>query len=159
MHIDTKKLGRIVCPSHRVTGNRRDSVDGAGWEALFVAIDDPARIAFTGIHPDEKKQEAVVFQHNAVAYYAGLGGASNVCCPTTAQRSFRGHSLQPARHWASRIGSRGRTGRKIMARSNGSSSRHCASGPMAGPTRTQASERWPSPTGSTISTGIDHTAA
>lgn len=42
LHIDTKKLGRIVRPSHRVTGNRRDSVDGAGWETLFVAIDDHA---------------------------------------------------------------------------------------------------------------------
>ena len=46
LHIDTKKLGRIVRPSHRVTGNRRDSVDGAGWETLFVAIDDHARLAF-----------------------------------------------------------------------------------------------------------------
>jgi len=26
LHIDTKKLGRIERPSHRVTGNRRDSV-------------------------------------------------------------------------------------------------------------------------------------
>lgn len=26
LHIDTKKLGRIVRPSHRVTGNRKDSV-------------------------------------------------------------------------------------------------------------------------------------
>lgn len=31
-HMDTKKLGRIVRPSHRVTDNRRDSVEGAGWE-------------------------------------------------------------------------------------------------------------------------------
>lgn len=30
LHIDTKKLGRIVRPSHRVTGNRRDSVNGDG---------------------------------------------------------------------------------------------------------------------------------
>lgn len=51
LHIDTKKLGRIERPSHRVTGNRRDSVDGAGWETLFVAIDDHARIAFTGLLP------------------------------------------------------------------------------------------------------------
>ena len=29
LHIDTKKLGRIERPSHRVTGNRRDSVNGA----------------------------------------------------------------------------------------------------------------------------------
>jgi hypothetical protein len=30
LHIDTKKLGRIERASHQVTGNRRDSVDGAG---------------------------------------------------------------------------------------------------------------------------------
>ena len=73
LHIDTKKLGRIVRPSHRVTGNRKDSVEGAGWETLFVAIDDHARLAFTAMHPDEKKEEAVRFLHNAVSYYARLG--------------------------------------------------------------------------------------
>jgi transposase InsO family protein len=73
LHIDTKKLGRIERPSHRVTGNRRDSVDGAGWETLFVAIDDHARLAFTAMHPDEKKAQAVLFLHNAVAYYDLLG--------------------------------------------------------------------------------------
>jgi transposase InsO family protein len=73
LHIDTKKLGRIKRPSHRVTGNRRDSVEGAGWEMLFVAIDDHARIAFTAMHPDEKTPQAVQFLRDAVAYYAGLG--------------------------------------------------------------------------------------
>lgn len=73
LHIDTKKLGRIVRPSHRVTGNRRDSVNGAGWETLFVAIDDHARLAFTAMHPDEKTEQAVRFLRNAVAYYARLG--------------------------------------------------------------------------------------
>lgn len=73
LHIDTKKLGRIARPSHRVTGNRRDSVDGAGWEMLFVAIDDHARIAFTAMHPHEKTPAAVAFLREAVAYYAGLG--------------------------------------------------------------------------------------
>ena len=34
LHIDTKKLGRIVRPSHRVTGDRRDSVEGAGSPGL-----------------------------------------------------------------------------------------------------------------------------
>ncbi len=72
LHIDTKKLGRIIRPSHRVTGNRRDSVNGAGWETLFVAIDDHARISFTAMHPDEKTPQAVQFLKNAVAYYAGL---------------------------------------------------------------------------------------
>ena len=73
LHIDTKKLGRIVRPSHRVTGNRKDTVDGAGWEMLFVAIDDHARLAFTAMHPDETKEQAAIFLRNAVAYYARLG--------------------------------------------------------------------------------------
>jgi transposase InsO family protein len=73
LHIDTKKLGRIERPAHRVTGNRKDSVDGAGWEMLFVAIDDHARIGFTEMYPDEKTPAAVQFLRNAVAYYASLG--------------------------------------------------------------------------------------
>ena len=55
IHIDTKKLGRIERMSHRVTGNRRDTVGGAGWEFLFVAIDDHARVGFTDMYPDEGK--------------------------------------------------------------------------------------------------------
>ncbi len=73
LHIDIKKLGRIVRPSHRVTGNRRDAVDGAGWDFVFVAIDDHARVAFTDIHPDERSPSAVRFLKDAVAYYARLG--------------------------------------------------------------------------------------
>src|SRR3546814_19044331 len=73
LHIDIKKLGRIVRPSHRVTGNRRDGVDGAGWDYVFVAIDDHARVAFTDIHPDERIPSAVQFLRHAVAYYQRLG--------------------------------------------------------------------------------------
>jgi transposase InsO family protein len=73
LHIDTKKLGRIERPSHRVTGNRKDSVEGAGWEYLFVAVDDHARVAFTSMHPDERKESAVQFLRDAVAYYNRLG--------------------------------------------------------------------------------------
>jgi transposase InsO family protein len=73
IHIDTKKLGRIERMSHRVTGDRRDSVDGAGWEYLFVAIDDHARIGFTDMYPDEGKASAVQFLQNTVAYLRSLG--------------------------------------------------------------------------------------
>ena len=73
LHIDIKKLGRIERPSHRVTGNRRDSVDGAGWEFLFVAVDDHARVAYTAMHSDERTPSAVQFLRDAVAYYNCLG--------------------------------------------------------------------------------------
>jgi transposase len=49
VHIDTKKLGRIERLGHRITGNRRDTTGRAGWEFLFVAIDDHSRIAFTDV--------------------------------------------------------------------------------------------------------------
>lgn len=73
LHIDTKKLGRIERMSHRITGDRRDSVDGAGWEFLFVAIDDHARIGFTDLYPDERKNNAAQFLENTVAYFRSLG--------------------------------------------------------------------------------------
>jgi len=73
LHLDIKKLGRIVRPSHRVTGDRRDSVDGAGWEYVHVAIDDHSRIAFSAIYPDETRASVLAFLHAALAYYARLG--------------------------------------------------------------------------------------
>ena len=73
LHLDTKKLGRIVRPSHRVTGDRRDSVDGAGWEFAHVAIDDHSRVGFVQMHSDEKKASAVKFLQDSVAHYAALG--------------------------------------------------------------------------------------
>jgi len=73
VHIDTKKLGRIERMGHRITGNRRDSVQGAGWEFLFVAIDDRTRIGFTELYADERKRSAVQFLNNTVTYFASLG--------------------------------------------------------------------------------------
>lgn len=73
LHIDTKRLVRFERVGHRATGDRSHMSRGAGWEYLFVAIDDHARIAFTDIHPDERKASAVQFLSNAVTYYASLG--------------------------------------------------------------------------------------
>jgi transposase InsO family protein len=73
LHIDTKKLGRIERLGHRITGNPRDNVDGAGWEFLFVAVDDHARIGFTQMKRRERKAEAIAFLRAAVTYFASLG--------------------------------------------------------------------------------------
>lgn len=73
LHMDTKKLGRIEKPSHRVTGNRRDATRGAGWEFAHVAIDDHSRAGFVQMHGDERKGSAVEFLKAAVAHYAALG--------------------------------------------------------------------------------------
>jgi transposase InsO family protein len=73
LHLDIKKLGRIIRPSHRVTGDRRDSTSGAGWEYVHVAIDDHSRIAFSAIFPNERADSTVAFLLQALAYYARLG--------------------------------------------------------------------------------------
>ena len=75
IHIDTKKLGRIVRPSHRVTGNRRDSVDGAGWEFLHLAVDDHSRLAYTEVLMDEKKESATAFLLRALDWFTAHGVA------------------------------------------------------------------------------------
>jgi transposase InsO family protein len=72
LHIDIKKLGRIERPGHRVTGTREGRIQGAGWEFLYVAVDDHSRVAFTQMYPDERKESAVGFLEAAAAYYASL---------------------------------------------------------------------------------------
>ena len=73
LHMDTKKLGRIVRPSHRVTGNRKDSVDGAGWEYAHVAIDDHSRAGYVQMYANERKESVVEFLKATVAHYKALG--------------------------------------------------------------------------------------
>jgi len=73
LHIDIKKLGRFEDVGHRITGDYRKRTRHVGWEYVFVAVDDHSRVAFTDIHPDERKESAVSFLRAAVAYYAKLG--------------------------------------------------------------------------------------
>ena len=73
LHIDIKKLGRFDKAGHRITGDRRGQPRGAGWDFVFVAVDDHSRIAFTQIYPDERKESAASFLHASVDYFATLG--------------------------------------------------------------------------------------
>jgi transposase InsO family protein len=73
VHLDTKKLGCIVRPSHRVTGDRRDTVEGAGWEYAHVAIDDCSRYTYVEILPDEKRYTAAGFLLRALRAFRCRG--------------------------------------------------------------------------------------
>lgn len=73
LHFDIKRLVRIQRPSHRVTGNRRDSVKGIGAEFLHVAVDDHSRIAFTAMYPDQTEASASHFLVRATARFERLG--------------------------------------------------------------------------------------
>ena len=73
LHIDIKKFARIVKAGHRITGNPQDETRGAGWEFLYVAVDDHSRIAYTAIMPDEKAVSAAAFLQQAVTWFRRLG--------------------------------------------------------------------------------------
>jgi transposase InsO family protein len=82
IHVDVKKLGRILKPGHRVTGDRRGQAhthrDGkpvrlAGWEFVHVAIDDHSRLAYAEVLADEKGPTAVAFLRRALAFFAVHG--------------------------------------------------------------------------------------
>ena len=53
LHLDIKKLGRFDRPGHRVTHDRRQRTQGAGWEYVHVCVDDHSRVAFSKLYPDE----------------------------------------------------------------------------------------------------------
>jgi transposase InsO family protein len=85
IHVDVKKLGRILKPGHRVTGNRRQRaqartylpdgrrVGDAGWEFVHIAIDDATRLAYAEVLGDEKATTAVAFLRRATAFFARHG--------------------------------------------------------------------------------------
>ncbi|HEX3497359.1 MAG TPA: DDE-type integrase/transposase/recombinase [Methylocella sp.] len=58
-----------------IAGGRRgqSTKRGTGWEALHVAIDDAARLAYTEILPDETKESAICVLKNALAFFARHG--------------------------------------------------------------------------------------
>jgi len=70
LHVDCKKLGRIIRPGHRVTGDRSKRANGkAGWQYLFVAIDDTTRLAFARLYPDETAASAIAFLAASERFY------------------------------------------------------------------------------------------
>jgi transposase InsO family protein len=74
VHVDIKKLGRIIKPGHRVTGDRRGQAKGkAGWQYLFVAIDDHTRLGYAAVHPNETADSATLFLEQLVRFYNAHG--------------------------------------------------------------------------------------
>ena len=73
LHLDTKKLGRIAHVGHRITGDRRDTTRGSGWEYAHVCVDDASRAAYVEILPDERKGHTTGFLRRAAAWLAHAG--------------------------------------------------------------------------------------
>lgn len=74
LHIDIKKLGRIVGgPGHRIHGDRTKKWRGAGWEHVYVCIDDHSRLSYVEPLRAENKYVAAGFLERAIAWYRASG--------------------------------------------------------------------------------------
>jgi transposase InsO family protein len=69
IHLDIKKLGRIVKPGHRITGNRRERSRGAGWEYVHVAIDDASRLAYVEVLANEQADTTLGFLKRTLIFF------------------------------------------------------------------------------------------
>jgi transposase InsO family protein len=83
VHVDVKKLGRILAAGHRVTGVRGSRVTQttakgrgrgvAGWEFVHVCVDDNSRLAYVEVLGDECVQTAIDFLGRAIAWFSEQG--------------------------------------------------------------------------------------
>jgi transposase InsO family protein len=80
VHVDVKKLGRILRPGHRITGDRSSRrrrggrrLGVAGWEYVHIAIDDATRLAYAEVLADEKAGTAVAFLRRAIRFFRRYG--------------------------------------------------------------------------------------
>jgi transposase InsO family protein len=73
VHLDVKKLGRIVRVGHRITGDRRGRGRGIGWEFVHVAVDDASRLAYVEVLGDEGGVTTTKFLWRALAWFRRHG--------------------------------------------------------------------------------------
>jgi transposase InsO family protein/transposase len=85
IHVDVKKLGRIVGGAgkritggaQRYTGSFTDAAGRrrgkAGWDFVHIAIDDATRLAYAEVLSDEKAITAVGFLRRATAFFERHG--------------------------------------------------------------------------------------
>ncbi len=73
LHLDTKKLGKIGKPGHRVHGDRSVRTRGAGWENAHVAVDDHSRVAYAEVLHNEGQETCTQFLIDAVEFFRKHG--------------------------------------------------------------------------------------
>ncbi len=160
IHIDVKKLGRIIRPGHRVTGSRSDRRDSGkkGWEFVHVCVDDATRLAYVEVLADEKAKTAIGFLRRAVAFYRARGitverlMTDNGSAYRSTVHAIACRALS-IRHIRTRP-----TGPGPTARPSASSARCSVAGPTGRSTAHRPSGPRRYPPGSSSITGADHMA-
>jgi transposase InsO family protein len=75
VHLDVKPLARILRVGHRIHGDRRAIIKGAGWEYVHVAVDDHSRVAYVEVLPDQCGGTTAQFLRRTVRWFAQRGVA------------------------------------------------------------------------------------
>lgn len=119
LHLDTKKLGRILRPGHRVTGTRRGKLRGAGWEYAHVCVDDASRLAYVEVLPDERSGTAQGFLRRAVRWLQHVG-VSVARVMTDNGSAYRSHAFSSR---CAQLGVRQLRTRPYTPRTNGKAER------------------------------------
>jgi transposase InsO family protein len=73
VHLDIKPLARILRPGPRIHGDRRQTVDGAGYEYVHVAVDDYSRVAHVEVLPDQTGATTAGFLRRTILWFARRG--------------------------------------------------------------------------------------
>jgi transposase InsO family protein len=74
LHLDIKPLARITRGvGHRIHGDRRTRVAGAGWEYVHVAIDDCTRVAYSEVLAAQDGPTTAAFLERTLAWFTARG--------------------------------------------------------------------------------------
>lgn len=73
LHIDLKRLGRVMGIGHRIHGDRRRRARKVGWEYLHVAIDDATRLTYAEVLAADDAPAAAAFLQRTLAWFRRRG--------------------------------------------------------------------------------------
>jgi transposase InsO family protein len=73
LHVDLKRLGRVVGIGHRIHGDRRRRARKVGWEYLHVAIDDATRLTYAEVLPAADAPACAAFLQRTLAWFRRRG--------------------------------------------------------------------------------------
>jgi transposase InsO family protein len=73
LHLDLKRLGRVVGIGHRIHGDRRRRSRKVGWEFLHVAIDDATRLTYAEVLPADDAPTCAAFLRRTLLWFHRRG--------------------------------------------------------------------------------------
>ena len=166
LHMDTSRYARFLRPGHRVTGDRSQGSrrwsrpeTRVGYDFAHAVVDDHTRLAYVELHSDEKAATVTGFVQRALAFYESHGiTAKRLMTDKPSPTCTTGRCASCSLAATSATCGHSPTGRAPTERSSASTKRWPANGHTGSPTGHIDTATPPCHTGSTTTTGDDHTA-